>query len=312
MKKNILIVMHKYERPLDHSDYVIRYLMNQWQQQGHTVRIAYGTGQKIDADIVINHVNLTVTPAKYIHYFKPYRQKINSAVTDISKSKISNCVIKPGTDYTGPVIVKTDYNCGGKQEKNGQITARILAKIKYAFIKRINQNCAALLFSNRKQCNYHNQPPGYWKHVKTLNNKNYPIFDRPDQLPGTIWKNKHLVVEKFMPELDADGKFICRYLYFFGDKSFGVITRSEIPVAKSRIIDRRILPGPGPEELLQYCKKLKMDYGRLDYTMVDQRVYLFDANRTPTFSPAIYSVYKEQIDRLSEGINAYQILNVPR
>ncbi len=304
MNKTILIVSHKNGRPLQDSRYVIRYLMNQWQEQGFTVRFAYGTRKKIHADIVINHVDLTVTPKEYIRYFRSYSQKINSGVTDISKSIISSCILKPGENYTGPVIIKTNNNCGGEKDKRA---SSIISKIKNGFLNRMNRNCSILPFSDLKESNDHDiKTPGYWKHVKTLNNDNYPIFDCVNQLPGTVWGNKHLVVEKFMPELDDDGKFICRYMYFLGDRSFCVVTKSEKPVAKSRIIDRQILPGPGPDELITFCKNFKMDYGRLDYTIVNNRIYLFDANRTPGFSPEIYSVYKEQIDTLSKGINTFR------
>jgi len=124
-------------------------------------------------------------------------------------------------------------------------------------------------------------------------------------LPRGVWSNKHLVVEKFMPERDDAGNYICRYLYFLGNKSFCVVTKSKKPIAKSHIIGRQIVSGPEPEELMRFRKTFKMDYGRLDYTVADSKINLFDANRTPAFSPETYRIYRDQIDAMSEGINAF-------
>lgn len=320
MNQKVLIVLHKHAPPLADSGYVIKYFIKQWEKQGYLVQSTFGTRKRIAADIVINHVDLTVTPPAYTDYFKNYRHKINTGITDISKNVVSNCILKPGTAYTGPVIVKTNQNCGGLREENIRKASLILLKyahkIKSAFSARFSQTAKSndtVPFSGKTKSRDKNiETIKNWRRVKMLHNKNYPIFDSTRHLPAGIWENEHLVVEKFMPELDNNRNYICRYLYFLGNKSFCVITRSKKPIAKSHIIDRQIIAGPEPEELATFRKTFKMDYGRLDYTVVDGKINLFDANRTPAFSPEIYSIYKEQIDRLSEGINAYQFLNVPR
>ncbi len=313
MKKTILIVLHKHDSPLQNSCYVIKYFIQRWAEQGYTVLSANGTDKKIDADIVINHVDLTVTPSNYIRYFSAYNKKINTDVTDISKTAVSNCILKPGASHAGPVIVKTNNNCGGLREENMRMRSRSMAacarKITSVLSNRIKKaeiHNSALQSSGVTPSNCrHIDTVKNWNHVTTLDNRNYPIFDSVHQVPAGVWNNEALVVERFMPERDAAGNYVCRYLYFLGDKSFCVVTTSENPVAKSQIIGRQILPGPGPVELQQFRRTFRMDYGRLDYTLVDGRVWLFDANRTPTFSPETYATYREQIDALSEGIHSF-------
>jgi len=313
MKKTILIVLHKHDSPLHDSCYVIRYFARRWAEQGFTVLGANGTDKKIAADIVINHVDLTVTPSNYIRYFTSYNRAINTDVTDISKTLVSNCIVRPGSNHAGPVIVKTNNNCGGLREENMRMRSRCIGayakKIASFSLRRLTKavsDACALRASGVAQSNHKNSENiKNWKHVKTLDNRNYPIFDSISQVPAGVWNNTALVVERFIPERDAAGNYVCRYLYFLGDKSFCVLTTSENPVVKSQIIDRQILPGPGPAALQEFRRIFKMDYGRLDYTVVDRRVYLFDANRTPTFSPETYAIYREQIDALSEGIHSF-------
>lgn len=340
MKKTILVVLHKHDPPLQDSRYVIKYFVKRWVEQGFSVLSVNGTGKKIAADMVINHVDLTVTPERYIRYFRTYNKKINTEVTDISKTVVSNCILKPGTRHAGPVIVKTNYNCGGLKEEHLRMSSRCSVaaqKITSAFVNRIKvaarhimplrgilryaQKAAAVLSARIKkatpqkrslevQCATTLNRTGIehsknWEHVKNLNDRNYPVFDSVRQVPAGVWNNKSLVVERFMPEQDAAGNYVCRYLYFLGDKSFCVVTTSENPVAKSKIIDRKIVPGPWPPELQEFRRRFCMGYGRLDYTVVDGKVYLFDANRTPTFGSETYAIYREQIDALSEGIQSF-------
>ena len=60
-----------------------------------------------------------------------------------------------------------------------------------------------------------------------------------------------------------------------------------------------------PEELRQIRRDLKFDFGKFDYTMVDGRPVLFDANRTPTIGDFPKERYLPLAQTLARGIGAF-------
>jgi hypothetical protein len=50
---------------------------------------------------------------------------------------------------------------------------------------------------------------------------------------------------------------------------------------------------------------LKFDYGKFDYTMVEGRPVLFDANRTPTFGDFPKERYMPLAQSLARGIDSW-------
>jgi hypothetical protein len=99
---------------------VIQLLMKQWRQWGYRVEVTCAAESSVGVGtVVIPHLDVTRTPAEYQERFGRCATVLNRGVTDISKRKISkNLVRRPG-DHDGPVIVKTNLNCGGVADLNG-------------------------------------------------------------------------------------------------------------------------------------------------------------------------------------------------
>ena len=200
-------------------------------------------------DIAINHVDLTVTPDPYLDYLKKYPIVINGKVRSISKTSFSKQLLKPDDDHEGKVIIKTNDNCGGASELK-------LAGRKSWFINRIAGNIS-------------------WAKCIFLKSENYPILESIRSVPGGVWENKHLIVEKFLPERDNEGNYRLRAWSFLGDRSLHVLTTSNCPVVKGHsIFKREILTDNVPDELISCRKQMGIDYGRFDYAIVDGRVVL--------------------------------------
>src|SRR5215831_5343530 len=99
--------------------------MREWEAMGFTVQVVQGVKHQARADLVIPHVDLTVTPKEYRDFFLAYPHVINRRVVDISKSRVSANLVRKNDGYTGPVIVKTERNYGGLPEQRLCFRSRI-------------------------------------------------------------------------------------------------------------------------------------------------------------------------------------------
>src|SRR3989454_8009431 len=113
----ILVLLHQKDYSFNSIGYLLKLLMREWEAMGFTVQVAQGIRHQARADLVVPHVNLTVTPKEYRDFFLAYPNVINRRVVDISKSRVSTNLVGRNDGYTGPVIVKTDRNYGGLPEQ---------------------------------------------------------------------------------------------------------------------------------------------------------------------------------------------------
>ena len=68
------------------------------------------------ADLLVPHVDLTHMPSDYAAFVDRYPAVLNRTVKDISKRRISDNLVRQDASWDGPVIVKTNLNCGGLTE----------------------------------------------------------------------------------------------------------------------------------------------------------------------------------------------------
>jgi hypothetical protein len=118
--------------------------------------------------------------------------------------------------------------------------------------------------------------------------RHYRVYPHSGLVPEGIWRNRNLIVERFLAERDGD-LYCCRHWLFFGAREVGVRTYSREPVVKF-VTGRRAVRSaeplfePIPGELRAMRARLGFDYGKFDYGIVDGRVVLYDVNRTPAAS----------------------------
>jgi hypothetical protein len=278
--RHILILVHRHDA-FDKDRYVLREIVEVWREWGWRVSIAQGPGERVAADVVICHVDLTVTPADYRAFAESYPMVLNGRVTDISKHIISRNVVRRGDGYDGPVIVKTRRNSGGSRERRLQNR-----------VGRVRRRLRAL----------RERFPWSWQsHLPT---HAYPVFDAPRDVPRVAWYNPALIVERFLPER-SDGQYCLRTWVFLGDRETNAISYANEPIIKSHNIVRREPVPDVPEELRRIRCELGFDYGKFDYGIVDGRVVLYDVNRTPTFGKIPREQYWPRVQMLAEGIRAF-------
>ena len=251
---HIVIITHTYDN-FANRKFLLSTLARHWIDAGHQVSVTAGMENWPQADVAIMHVDLSVVPAVYSQACKRYPIVVNASATDIRKTRISRDLVKPNDGWTGPVIVKTDLNYSGIPE--------------WLALQQFRRDGKAP-----------DLPPGP---VVATNNP-YPILNSPGEVPEDIWNNPGLIVERFLPEQDAQG-FALRIWVFFGDRERCTRYCGPQPIMKGpNIVGRE--PAPVPELLREERERLGFDYGKFDFVVREGRAILFDANRTPGAPPS--------------------------
>jgi hypothetical protein len=212
----ILILLHQNDKTFDSVSYLIKFLMKEWQAMGCTVDVVRGTRQQRRADLVIPHVNLTITPQEYLDGLRAYPNVVNRHVADISKSRISTHLVRRNDPYTGPVIVKTDRNYGGIPERRLVPPSRFRPSRWAWFARRL---IGRVLGRDLRRVS--------WRYLESMPPDAYPVFPSVHDVPNGVFENTNLVVEKFVPEV-ADGLYCLRYYFFFGSAGVNLLFRSNI------------------------------------------------------------------------------------
>lgn len=268
----IIILEHQMQKDFNHP-YMVYLLAERWRADGHRVLIHHGTGEPPNGDIAIVNIDLTIVPDAYISLFKRYPVVVNNAPTNISKRGFSQLVVEPNSDWEGPVIVKTNANFGGRIDQ------------------RLRQRAA-------RAGQVADIPPG-----PAL--KDYPILQSIAEVAPAIWENEGLIVEKFLPEQDADGYYM-RAWVFFGEKDRSFRDRAEVPVIKSHhILERQ--PIEVPAEIRTWRERLGFDFGKFDYVVVDGAPILLDTNRTPGAPTKLLAdpAMRASLDNFAAGLYSF-------
>ena len=220
------------------------------------MRSTFGIGPDWpDADIAIMHVDLSVVPAAYSEASKRYPVVVNGAAIDIRKRLVSRNLVKARRWLDGAGDHQDRLNYSGIPERHAA------------------SNSSAT--ESWRICR-----PGPF--VST--DQPYPILrSQAREVPIEVWSNPGLVVERFLPEQDAQGFWI-RAWVFLGDRERCTRYRGTHPIVKSATIVGRE-PAPVPEELRAERERLGFDYGKFDFVVREGRAILFDANRTPSAPP---------------------------
>jgi hypothetical protein len=276
---HIAILVHAHDR-FDYIGYFLREIARIWREQGFQISVLQGPASQTAADLAILHVDLTVIPGDYLVAARRFPRLLNGAVLDISKRKISCNILSRTDNYDGPVIVKTNRNSGGWREARLMRTT-VLRRAVRSLRRRLPWACRAELKAG-----------------------NYPIFESMAKVPRLVWHNPNLVVERFLSE-QRDGFYCLRTWVFFGDRETNSLSYSKDPIVKSSSVIRREPVAEVPDELRRMRRDLGFDFGKFDYAIVDGRVVLYDANRTPALGHFSPEQYEPRARLLAEGIRAF-------
>ncbi len=257
--------------------YAISLLSKAWREQGLDVEFAREYAE--NARICILHHDKTRLRKDGLPVAPHGAKSLNGDVLDISKRLFSTLLLTPESDWTGPVIVKSDLNHFGLQDGGD---AR-----------------ASLVMRARRRLARHS-----WRWARMLPEKHYPVLPSLDDVPNWVWADPDLLVEKFLPEYSDDGLYCVRGWVFFGDQGYAYRCLSSDPLVKAASLVRTEFLDAVPAELAALRKKMKFDFGKFDYVEHDGAPILLDANKTPTY-PGANGVLTPRTRQLAKGIEAF-------
>ncbi len=296
--KTILILR---DRPSSPMFYFIDHFVSRWEDAGYRVIDHIGSVDVPKADICILHINLTVIPPEYVEIIAKFPLVINGNILDISRRTFSQILLSKNDDYTGPVIVKTNTNYGGKPESDRLKQKYMLNEPSKSIFPSfgIKSVVKKSLFQLMNRTGI-KKPFQKWDQIETMNPLTYPIFRNMNHVPKGVWGNPNLVVERFINSC-KDGLYYAYYCVFFGDRQIGGRLASPNPIVKfSNLVSEERLAVP--DAVRQWRKDLNIDFGRLDYLEFEGQYFLIDVNKTEGGGIEMGYEYPEEIDYLAGGL----------
>ena len=210
----------------------------------------------VPADAVFVHIDQSIISPEARALALRYPVSINAYATDIRKFRYIDGLLGRDDSWDGPVIVKSNLNYVGMPERNaarqqGPIARRLMSRV-----------------ANRlhRQSKY------------TIQSKeDYRIYPTLSDVPRHYFRNDY-VVQKFMAENDGEKNVLREYI-FLGDLHYQNIERSDklIITEDEHVSCEPFEPHP---HLLATRRKLGLDYGKIDYTLINGEPFIFDANKT--------------------------------
>lgn len=251
--------------------FLLQDLLRDLRARGHQVEITIGPDQKVEADAAILHLDCSVVPPAYHDLVDAYPLTVNGAALDITKRTIGGAGVVPDGDWHGPVIVKSNYNSGGRGED----------------------------YHNREAKRRGHPPP----HPYVDGMVTYTIHDSVSQVPGEAWEDQHTVVERLIPELDPQG-YAMRTWIFFGGREWCTRNVGPQPIIKGPDIIARA-PSHVPDNIRDQRRRLGFDYGKFDFVVEGDEGVLLDANRTPGSSRNLGREQKAATSELTRGFDTF-------
>jgi len=256
--------------------HLIKVLAGIWREQGHI--LSFGNRPPPTTDAVIAHTDYSMIDEHFFRQVDEGIPVINSAARNFLKSNVSQLLINENSKWHGPVIIKTDANCHAAEEYayHGLDLLRLLKIFAGRFVS--------------------------WQWTGELPFRTYPILERTDQVPGWVWQDHRLVVEKFMPERDGE-LYVLRLWMFFGEQEYCMRVCSELPVVKSRKLVSVDLVEEVPDAVRSVRRKLGLDFGKIDFVMHGNDALVFDVNKTPTVDLNKRGQLGPFVRRLADGLD---------
>ena len=272
----LVVVTHEFDRfvawrrqwPPRTSGYLLFDVLRELQKLGHSWRVTTGPNP-VEGDLALLHVDSTVVEEEYLALRTNYRRTMNLDTVDISKRTVSRLRLDQGDSWPGPVIVKGNLNAQGLPE--------------------VKHNGRAMR-AGRPQPHSHAVAVGAY------------VVDHLADVHERVWGSPHLVVERFLPEIEEDGCHVIRSWIFMGSRERCTRLVAPDPIVKA---GKAIRFGPVevPEELRAERERLKFDFGKFDFVIHQGVPILIDANRTPGIATPILSLMKAGARNLAEGLD---------
>jgi hypothetical protein len=251
-RRKKLAILHDKGTPRSDRLHMVVQIADHLREMGVEVIDLYGTGYFEPADGVFVHVDRSIVSPKLQRFARRFPVQINAQAGDIRKRTFVDGLLQPGDTYPAPVIVKSDLNYGGAPEL-----------VNRSLLKRMTERLTRLA----------TRPP-----PRLITQKSdYRIFPALADVPPGYFTPDN-IIQKLMLEKAGEMNVLREYI-FLGRLHYENIehSRSEIITEDEHISCLPFEPHP---KLVNLRRRLKLDYGKIDYVMIGGEPFVFDANKT--------------------------------
>ena len=220
------------------------------------------------------HVDLSVVPKRYAAWAATSSDNQiiwNARINDIRKSRVSSHLLSRQDNWDGPVILKTECNCGARPE-------------------------GALKSPLKKQT---------WRDAGNPENQDYVVKDSMSEVPCWAWNSPHWVVERYFGAVEAE-KSIWNLTILGGELELVRFTADSQNDYEQSQFDHWNFEQVD-DELRKIVDGLSIEYGRLDLLKINGAWVLLDVNKTPGQYPrqnapeARRAFYDHRIETLAQS-----------
>jgi hypothetical protein len=263
--------------------YSITQLLPYLERAGLKVRLLDRPARQDRAPAALLHIDLTIVPPPYRDIGQSYERSINGRALSIHRYLYSTLRLEAGDSHKGPVIVKTVLNSRGLPEQRWWQHRNGLTRSAHAIRK---------LFD-----------PGYKERLCPP----YRVYQAIGEVPQAVWRNDRLMVEKFAFETLDLPIVKHRYMFLIGAEINMRQVYDDLLCAGSKILSNEV-GGAVPPEVLAVRQRLNLDFGAIDYFIVDGKGVVVDANKTVGSNPEWLKKNRfrqEFNDRMAEALIAF-------
>lgn len=262
--------------------YKLRLMLGGLDRAGVPWRLIDKPGESHGGEAAFLHVDLTEVPDDFLAAARRYDRCVNGDASTIRRTLYSRARLWPGDAYGGPVIVKPVLNSRGLPELRYENRRSLAARASYTAKK--------LLI------------PGYKRRLCP----EYEIYESLGGVPKTVWDDPRFLVERFLPGAMSLPITKQRFDFFFEVEFNSRVSYDSLLCNPETMRDFDIDPDV-PGAIRDLRAKLKLDFGAIDYFMVDGVAIPIDANKTVTTTeswmakwPSVARHVSDVTDRLVE------------
>jgi len=264
-------------------EYSIQSLLPYVEEAGLKVRVLDRLADDDRAPAALMHVDLTEVPQAYRQIGDLYQRTINGRALSIHRHLYSTLRLEAGDSHPGPVVVKTVLNSRGRPELRWRQYRNGWTRMAHALRKMVTPDYKERL------C-----PP-------------YRVYASIAEVPAEVWRDERLMVEKFaFASLDLP-IVKHRYMFLLGAEVNMRQVYNDVLCAGAKIVSNEV-GGAVPDEVRAVREKLNLDFGAIDYFVVDGKGIVVDANKTVGSNPNWLkrNLFRQEFDhRMAEALIAF-------
>jgi hypothetical protein len=261
--------------------YILRRALDALVSAGMRCRALDRVDREVSGRIAMVHVDLTEVPETLLPLLNSYQLCLNGKARSIHRHLYSRARIDQESAYAGPVIVKTVLNHRGLPEliNRCRSDSQLLWRWRFDRGPLVREHCPE-----------------------------YVIYPSKESVPKAVWADERLIVERFLPK--STSLPVTKYRYdFFLDVTLHIRAVYDSLVGDHTRVREVSVAGDIPHAVMEVRRNLHLDFGSIDYFVIDDEVVVVDANKTTTCTedwigryPAVSQYLREVGARLVEVV----------